>query len=145
MNALRLAVPILILALLFAPAWGDPRTSPLKPDDPVRLFLTAHCLECHSGKKPKGDFSVENLVAEFGDAANRERWLAVQKRVKAGEMPPKGRPRPAEKDVRALSGWIEAEAAAAVRAHGRTVVRRLNRVEYENTVRDLLGLPVHLQ
>jgi mono/diheme cytochrome c family protein len=144
MNALRLAVPLL-LALLFVPAWGDPRASSLKPDDPVRLFLTAHCLECHSGTKPKGDFNTEKLLAEFGDAANRERWLAVLKRVQAGEMPPKAKPRPAEKDVKAFAGWIEAKTAAATRAHGRTVVRRLNRVEYQNTVRDLLGIPVNLQ
>jgi len=60
-------------------------------------------------------------------------------------MPPKAKPRPAEKDVQALAGWIDAKAAATRLAHGRTVVRRLNRIEYQNTVRDLLGIDVDFQ
>src|SRR5262249_26875136 len=68
----------------------------------------------------------------------------VVKRLQAGEMPPKAKPRPAEKDVKGLASWVEAKAGAA-RAHGRTVLRRLNRVEYQNTVRDLLGIDVDLQ
>jgi len=63
-------------------------------------------------------------------------------------MPPKSKPRPAEQEVRALSGWISGRvqaAEAARRAHGRVVLRRLNRVEYENTIRDLLGVNVELQ
>src|SRR5439155_6373085 len=69
--------------------------------------------------------------------------------VRAGEMPPKAKPRPPEQDVQALTDWIRgrAEAAEAARraTQGRVVLRRLNRVEYENTVRDLLGVPVELK
>src|SRR5262245_8787848 len=138
MNASRFAVPLLLLGLPFAHAWAEP---PL----PTRTFLTKYCQECHSGAKPKGDFSLDKLAADFDDAANRERWLAVLKRVQAGEMPPKAKPRPAEKDVRELAGWIEAKVGAATLAHGRTVLRRLNRIEYQNTLRDLLGIPLNLQ
>ena len=64
-------------------------------------------------------------------------------------MPPKAKPRPPEKDVRALADWIDAQAEAADAARraaeGRVVLRRLNRVEYENTVRDLLGVDVDLK
>ena len=63
-------------------------------------------------------------------------------------MPPKGKPRPPEKEVQALSDWIGGRAEAAThakRAAGRVVLRRLNRVEYENTVRDLLGVDVDLK
>jgi mono/diheme cytochrome c family protein len=115
------------------------------PDSPFRTFLTEHCQECHSGEKPKGDFSLDKLAPNFDDTANRHRWLAVQKRLQAGEMPPKAKPRPAEKDVQALAGWVDAKTGAARLAHGRTVLRRLNRVEYQNTVRDLLGIDVDLQ
>ena len=113
-----------------------------KPDDPFRTFLTRHCQECHAGEKPKGNFSLDKLAPDFDNAANRERWLAVLKRVQAGEMPPKAKPRPAQKDVQALAGWIEAKARVARLAHGRAVLRRLNRIEYQNTVRDLLGIDV---
>src|SRR5262249_13446083 len=89
------------------------------------------------------------LGTDFADDAVRGRWLAVRKRIQAGEMPPKSKPRPPEKEVQALAAWIrgQAEAAESARraAEGRVVLRRLNRVEYENTVRDLLGVPVELK
>ncbi len=116
-----------------------------KGDEHVRTLLNKHCQECHSGEKPKGDFSVDKLAADFDNPASRDRWLAVLKRVQAGEMPPKSKARPAEKETQTLAGWIEAKAGAARLAHGRTVLRRLNRVEYQNTVRDLLGIDVDFQ
>jgi hypothetical protein len=142
-----------VLALLPAPAPGQ---SPGRPADPgffeskVRPVLVAHCYACHSQQtaKPKGDLRLDQLPLDFADEAARERWLAVLKRVQAGEMPPKSRPRPPQADVRLLSDWISgrAEAAAADRrAQGRVVLRRLNRVEYENTVRDLLGVDADLK
>jgi mono/diheme cytochrome c family protein len=117
-------------------------------DDQVRPILVAHCVRCHGPVKPKGDFRIDQLAPDFGTATSRDHWLAVLKRVQAGEMPPKGKPRPPEMDVAALTGWITARAADAAAkrsAEGRVVRRRLNRVEYENTVRDLLGVEVDLK
>src|ERR1700687_1526247 len=62
-------------------------------EDGVRLFLARNCLECHGGQKPKGHFRVDQLLADFADKTNRHKWQAVLKRVKAGEMPPKSKPR----------------------------------------------------
>jgi hypothetical protein len=119
-------------------------------DDKVRPVLVAHCYGCHSqdAKELKGDLRLDRLSADFADDANRERWLAVLKRIKAGEMPPKSKPRPSEKEVRLLSDWVgrqEEAVDASRRAQGRVVMRRLNRVEYENTVRDLLGVDADLK
>src|SRR5262245_58214871 len=113
--------------------------------DQVRPFLVRHCLGCHGGEKPKGDFRLDRLAPDFADRPTRERWLAVLKRVEAGEMPPKAKPRPPEKEVLALSNWIRGRSAGADNVPGRVVLRRLNRVEYENTVRDLLGVDVDLK
>src|SRR6185369_11681828 len=93
--------------------------------------------------KPKGDFRADKLAPDLADARNREAWLEVLKRVKAGEMPPREKPRPPEKELQGVVDWITTGLKAAdVRraAEGRVVLRRLNRVEYENTVRDLLGV-----
>ncbi|HVK08394.1 MAG TPA: DUF1587 domain-containing protein, partial [Gemmataceae bacterium] len=140
MKAVPLAAPFVLLLL------SDTRgAEPPRLDEPVRTFLTKHCRECHSGTKPKGAFDVTSLAPGFEDPANRDRWLAALKRVRAGEMPPRAKPRPAEKDVQALAGWVEAKAGAARLADGRAVLRRLNRVEYQNTVRDLLGIDVDFQ
>src|SRR5206468_6574752 len=107
------------------------------------------CQGCHGGEKPKGHFRIDRLAADFANQANRERWLAVLEQLKSGAMPPKEKPRPPEIEVRALTAWIgrKVEAADATRraTQGRVVLRRLNRVEYEDTVRDLLGIDVDLK
>src|SRR5436190_10773497 len=145
MKAVLLAVLLLLLTIVHARSGVEqPPPTVQKEDAHVRTFLTKHCHECHTGAKPKGGFSVDKLAPDFDDAANRERWLAALKRVQSGEMPPKAKPRPAEKDVQALATWIDAQAVARL-AHGRTVLRRLNRIEYQNSVRDLLGIDVDLQ
>jgi mono/diheme cytochrome c family protein len=139
-----LSVVLTLLAARVVTAGPDARAY----DDQVRPFLATHCVGCHGAVKPKGDFRIDQLAPDLDATTNRDRWLAVLKRVKAGEMPPKGKPRPPEKDVAALAGWITArvdEAAARRSAAGRVVQRRLNRVEYENTVRDLLGVDVDLK
>jgi mono/diheme cytochrome c family protein len=118
-------------------------------DDDIHPILERHCIACHSGDKPKGKFNLEQLSRDFTDEAAQRRWLIVQKRATAGEMPPKAKPRPTPEEIQALSAWITGEAAAAAAAQGdgdgRVVFRRLNRVEYENTVRDLLGINIELQ
>ena len=118
-------------------------------EDQFRPLLSRHCLDCHSGEKPKGKLGLDNLIVNFTDAATRKRWAAVIKRLRAAEMPPKEQPRPTEKEIQALTEWLSLRAADAdstVRAtEGRVVLRRLNRVEYENTVRDLLGITIHFK
>ena len=62
-----------------------------------QAVLSRHCLGCHSGEKPKGDFSLDGLAPNFTDDASRKRWQSVLSRVRSGEMPPKGKPRPPRK------------------------------------------------
>ncbi|HJZ55150.1 MAG TPA: DUF1592 domain-containing protein [Gemmataceae bacterium] len=151
--AAALVPAVLFLTGYSEGAKNDDRTPPpdvkvpddKRYDEQVRPFLARHCLECHAGEKPKGDFRLDQLSPNFASDANRERWLAVLKRVKAGEMPPKAKPRPPEKDVQALFEWVTGKAEAAEAAQARVVMRRLNRMEYENTVRDLLSVDVDLK
>lgn len=141
---MRQPVRILIVSLLF----GGAATAADPFADQVRPFLVKHCLECHGTTKPKGDLRLDKLTPDFADQANRKPWLAALKRVEAGEMPPEGKPRPADTAVKALSEWIVGRVAAAEaerRSQGRVVLRRLNRAEYENTLRDLLDIQVDLQ
>jgi mono/diheme cytochrome c family protein len=118
-------------------------------EDQVRPFLVRHCVECHGVEKPKGDFRVDQLSADFASDQDRERWQTVRERLEAGAMPPKSKPRPRRDEVQALATWIggmvEMAEAVELRTQGRVVLRRLNRVEYENTVRDLLGVTSKLK
>jgi mono/diheme cytochrome c family protein len=118
------------------------------PSDPAPPFFTEHCQKCHSGAKPKGDFRIDSLTQDFADKNNRLKWLDVLEKVKSGEMPPEDKPRPSAQDVKNLVAWISAQTGAAEIARaagqGRVVLRRLNRAEYANTVRDLLSVEVDL-
>lgn len=117
--------------------------------DPSRKFFEQYCQTCHAGAKPKGDFRVDSLSQVFADKENREKWQKVEEQLKTGTMPPKGKPRPASHETKALIDWIDGRIAAAETARnglqGLAVMRRLNRVEYENTVRDLLKVDVELK
>jgi hypothetical protein len=115
----------------------------------VKPFLVKHCAECHSGEKPKGDFRLDSLETAVAGHSGEDRWRTVLEQLRTGTMPPKKKPRPAEGDLRAATDWIERKVGsveAARRAQqGRTVLRRLNRLEYTNTLRDLLGVDLDLR
>ncbi len=118
-------------------------------EDQFRPLLARHCVECHRGDKPKGKLRLDNLTMDLSDAAARNHWTAVVERLRAGEMPPKEKPRPPEKELQALIDWLAprvvAADAAARATQGRVVLRRLNRIEYQNTINDLLGINVNLK
>src|SRR6185437_13817601 len=147
MNVLIAVVVFVGLAVISTPARasGPGDTASI---DPSRLIFSQYCQKCHAGPKHKGDFQIEMLSQDFSGKSNRLLWVAVMEHLKAGTMPPKGRPRPPAQDVNILVDWISGRAAAAeaarVAAEGRVVLRRLNRAEYVNTVRDLLGVDVDL-
>lgn len=130
------------------PAARPDDAPPKSADGPATPFLAQHCRSCHEGDTAKGKFRVDRLTPDFADKANRERWVAALEQVKSGAMPPKGKARPPEKDIAALTAWADARAASADAARtatqGRVPLRRLNRAEYQNTVRDLLGVDLDL-
>ena len=115
---------------------------------PAKQFFTQHCQKCHSGENLQGDFSLASLTEDFADKQNRQQWLTVLEQLKHGNMPPKEKPRPPAEDLQGVMDWISMQAAKAEiarrEAEGRVVMRRLNRAEYANTVRDLLGVDVDM-
>ncbi len=111
-------------------------------------FIKEHCLRCHGPEKAKGDLRLDQLDTDFSKPSTFERWREVVARVQSGEMPPKKEPRPQPAQTQAFVRQLAArldEAGAKQRAEGRVVLRRLNRVEYENTVRDLFAVDVRVK
>jgi hypothetical protein len=124
------------------------RTADPDPDrasESASTFLKQHCQSCHSGNKPKGNFRVDSLTQDFDSRVNRDKWLTVLEQVKSGAMPPKEKPRPPVQDAKALTNWISERVEQVGAAQGRVGLRRLNRAEYENTIRDLLGVEIDLK
>ena len=111
----------------------------------VRPFFERHCIECHDTEAKKGGLDLTVLGAKFDDAAKLATWVKIHDRVRDGEMPPAKKERPAAKDAAAFLGGLAVELTAADAARqqrdGRGGVRRMSRVEFENALRDLLGLP----
>ncbi|HSI37149.1 MAG TPA: DUF1592 domain-containing protein [Tepidisphaeraceae bacterium] len=107
-------------------------------------FLQRHCVECHGPAKAKGDLRLDQLSPDPADDAARKQWNQILDRIASGEMPPDSKPRPPEAETKAATDQMRATLHAAEQARrakeGRIVLRRLNRVEYENTIRDLLGV-----
>jgi mono/diheme cytochrome c family protein len=146
----RLIAGLVLCGLLaIGPTARTADPTPKTLDDPAGAFLKQHCQVCHAGEKPKGNFRLDSLTQDFTDKANRDRWLAVAEQLKNGTMPPKEKPRPEEKEVKTLTAWIGGQVtageAARNAAQGRVTMRRLNRAEYLNTVRDLLGVDMDLK
>jgi len=110
----------------------------------VRPFLARTCYMCHNDKLKSGGISFEAFQTADSILQNREVFERAIRKLKAGEMPPKGMPRPKQNDVEAVLQWFEKEFEQAdklaPRNPGRVTARRLNRAEYNNTIRDLLGV-----
>jgi hypothetical protein len=122
------------------------RVSAETPPDFARLggpFLKKHCFSCHSGKQPKAELSLQAFSDSAPMVKQRKLWDNVLKMIRTGEMPPKGRPRPNPKETDAFVALVKLVFDFADRHAkpdpGRVTIRRLNRTEYKNTVRDLLG------
>ena len=137
----------LIGAATLVAAFGfwNPEAGAQEPS--VQPMLDRYCLTCHTDSGHRaGSVPISLEALDAADvAAHAEACEKVVAKLRSGMMPPAGRPRPDAATYDTVAGWLEAEldrTAAADPNPGRTTVHRLNRVEYSNAVRDLLGLEV---
>jgi len=116
-------------------------------DSLVRPFVTEHCIECHGFKKQKNGLNLESFETSASLIDDHERWAEVVKKLRGREMPPEEEPQPSEHTRQAVAGWLAKELDHIDRLTppdpGRVTARRLNRTEYNNTIRDLLGVDAH--
>jgi len=112
--------------------------------DTALPFIEKNCLGCHGEKKAQAGFRIDKLSVDFAAAKMAEQWKEVIDRINSGEMPPREKPRPNAKESAAFVAWVNGQLRdvelAAKNAGGRIPMRRLNRDEYANTIRDLLKL-----
>ncbi len=138
------------------PATGNASSAALHAE--AAPFFTEHCVVCHGNRLSTVNLNLERLAAGLDPGAagagprvsgtatdpQVDTWSRVLGRLNGGQMPPPGRPRPAEDALARVTAAIEAYLADAgyrrTADPGRVTARRLNRVEYDNTVRSLLGV-----
>ncbi len=134
---------VTMLVLIAGPSFGEDAAA--SPEfQTLDKFVKQHCVQCHGEKEPKAGFQLHRFRDELSVVKGREAWDNVVQMVEAGEMPPKEQqPRPEMKQVEEFLGAIgklfERADRSAKPDPGQVTMRRLNRVEYANTVRDLVG------
>ena len=123
-----------------------PASSEARPErTTVKQFVTQHCTHCHNSDDKKAGLALDAISLEDVDA-HPAVWEKVVRKVASRQMPPIGKPRPDERAYESFIGALEMalDRAAAARPNpGRTAtLRRLNRTEYQNAIRDLLAVDV---
>ena len=113
----------------------------------TKALIAKHCAECHDADTKSGGLDLTALKPDFADPATFARWVLVHDRVKSGEMPPptkdaKPVPQKEREDaLKYLADLLKQADQNKQRLEGRVPIRRLNRTEYENTIRDLFSMP----
>ncbi len=129
-------VPVILLEVLFSSALAD---------DNLSSFTTTYCVECHGVTEPSGGLDLESLSTVI-DPQNSGKWENISRRLLARQMPPQGALRPEEKTYIETLANLNAALDAFVDNHpmpGRSPsLRRLNRTEYQNAIRDIFNLEI---
>ncbi len=110
----------------------------------IQPFLDQHCMDCHDRDVKKGDLDLSSLSTDSDDPAALKKWVRVFDRVAAGEMPPPKKKQPAQEAVQDFMAALGSDLVHQSKAQKGTVLRRLNRREYQNTINDLLGVNVNV-
>ncbi|MFT5122254.1 MAG: hypothetical protein ACI9TH_002508 [Kiritimatiellia bacterium] len=114
------------------------------PDISTDTFFDQHCIECHDAETKKGRLDLTQLKADYTDADTFATWVKIHDRIDTGEMPPKKKKRPPEDARKALVKTLYdtlVKADQDLQQSGRPRLRRLTRVEYQHTIRDLFDMP----
>lgn len=120
---------------------------PSAADEPAAFqgFVRRHCLDCHDKATHKGELALDELLAKEL-APHTEAWEKVVRKLTGRQMPPREAPQPTEREyesaVAAIASSLDAAAAKKPNPGRTETFRRLNRTEYRNAIRDLLGLQV---
>ena len=109
----------------------------------IQPVLKEFCYDCHGDGANKGKVAFDEFKSDDALLDNRDLWLRALKNLRAGLMPPPKKPQPGAEQKQRVEQWIKSAVFAIDPQNpdpGRVTVRRLNRVEYRNTIRDLMGV-----
>ena len=114
----------------------------------VAPFFEEHCVDCHGPEKNKGKITLHSLDGDLAEGYEMGRWELILEMLESGEMPPEDEPQPEKSERDAIAKWIndglQVYVAKTISGASVTTTRRLTNFEYENTMRDLLGVDLDL-
>lgn len=118
-------------------------------DRSVQRLLGRTCKGCHNEKLASGGLNITPFLGASSLTTNREGWERIVAKLRTGEMPPRGMPKPPVTEIDALMKFVQGEFDRAdretIRDPGRVIAHRLNRKEYANAIRDLFGVAFRVQ
>lgn len=137
MTSRRYAFGLILVVL----AWmvASPRTRAQDPHTALKPLLLNRCADCHADGDAQGGFDLDALGDNLADSATFAKWERVYDRVVSGEMPPADGVPLTEAELTRLKATLHRSLDHAHAAANGTVLRRLNRSEYQNTMNDLFG------
>jgi hypothetical protein len=118
-------------------------SSPISFEREIRPLVAKYCGSCHAGARPKGKLDLSTFADQESVFRKRKTWEESVQRLREGEMPPPDKLQPTVAEKALIVRWFAAASAAkdaGPRNPGRAPLRRLNRTEYNQTIRDLLGV-----
>src|SRR5438093_1048863 len=134
---------LLALALLCPRARGAEVPAVAHFHKNVQPILEKYCSDCHADGMNKGGVAFDEFKSDEALLARHDLWLAVLKNTRAGLMLPARKPQPSAEERQQLEKWIKFEAFSIDAQNpdpSRVTTRQLNRIEYRNTIRDLMGI-----
>ena len=143
MNKLHYKI-LLPIGLLTSPLFGA--DAGVSAPDSVEPFFENYCYDCHDAVTAKADLNLEDLTRSIADSADALNWQDILDQLNAGEMPPKDKPQPKDEELALVVGDLTESLQKAQDflrdSGGEIALRRLNRREYEATVKELLGIRI---
>ena len=139
----------------FAAAQGNTAPATIQGQGPgsqftrhVVPFLKKYCTDCHGGEEPEGGLQFDKYTTSGHVQSDYDQWETIVRVVRERQMPPADSEQPTgpatEKFIAGVMAELDTFDCTGVRRPGRVTIRRLNRVEYNNTIRDLTGLSLNL-
>lgn len=145
-------VPFVVIALFAfavcaAPVKAETKSQPLTFKSNIQPFFKVYCTKCHGAEKNKGGISLVELKGDFCTEKEIEQWEQVLEMLDGGAMPPSEEPQPKEEARTVVARWIESrirDSVQTAKSPTDPAARRLTNVEYQNTLRDLLGFELQV-
>jgi hypothetical protein len=110
----------------------------------IAPLVEKYCLRCHGATRFKGGVSLAGTRSDDDAIKNRALWEKVGDNLRSGEMPPAGAKKPTAREMEVWNRWLDSVVlindCTGPKDPGKVTIRRLNRAEYDNTIRDLVGV-----
>jgi cytochrome c553 len=140
LTALAVAAGLSLPAAVVAADTADKSSIYATYEKDIVPLLSTYCFSCHGDKKSKGDLNLQSFRSGAEADKARKAWKAVADNLHSHEMPPEDEKQPTDAERSKITAWVKSLRSGDAPDPGRVTVRRLNRLEYNNTIRDLVGV-----